>query len=363
MDINPHQLHRKLANGASPLLLDVRERDEYQDWHIPEALNMPMSEFLSSSVSLPHDLEIITICQHGSRSAAATEYLRSQGHRKVTTLAGGMVDWNGVYDVGVVSEKDDSTIYQFRRLGKGCLSYLLESEGKALVIDPTVDIDEYLKLVKVKKLVLIGAADTHAHADHVSGGRLLAEKAAIPYFAPDEVGKTKHETLSPGSMLTVGKIDLKTLVAPGHTPGSLLFRAGKYVHDLFTGDTLFVDSVGRPDLGQDTKVSAYQLYKTLHKTIRDLAPDTAVLPAHVGDRVKVALGKRVSASMHTLQERLAAIFNPGEEEFVEIMGKNDLPKPPNFETIKRINTGILPLLSLSEIRELEAGPNRCALYQ
>lgn len=359
MDISTHQLQRKLASREPPLLLDVRERDEYQDWHIPEALNMPMSEFLSLSISLPHDREIITICQHGSRSAQATEYLRQQGLSKVVTLAGGMVEWNGVYDVGVVVERNESTIYQFRRLGKGCLSYLLESDGKALVIDPTVDIDEYLKLVKEKKLDLIGVADTHAHADHISGSRLLAEKAIVPYFAPDEVGGVTHETLTSGSKLVVGKIDLRMLAAPGHTSGSLLFRAGKYVHDLLTGDTLFVDGVGRPDLGQDTKVSAYQLHNTLHETIFELAPNTTILPAHVGDRVKVTLGKRVSASMHTIQERLSAIFNLDENGFAQWIGKNDLPKPPNFETIKQINIGKLALPSLADIRELEAGPNRC----
>lgn len=357
MNIKPEDLKLKLAQANPPLLLDVREVFEYQNWHIPGAVNLPLKQVLLGNLTTAKDRDIITICAHGGRSARATDHLQSQGFTNVVTLAGGMVEWNSVYDQSIVKDSDELTIYQIRRVGKGCLSYILANRGQALVIDPTVDIDQFLKIVKKGQLELAGVADTHAHADHISGGQLFPQKLGVPYYGPDEVGQIVHKTLLGGAVIEVGESFLEVISAPGHTPGSLIFKVN---NSLFTGDTLFVESVGRPDLGQDTQTAAEKLYNTIHEVIFKLPNNLEILPAHVGEKVPVDFGKSVSATLAELRESIPAI-SLKENEFVKWVINSETAKPPNFEIIKQINTGTLPLPQLADIRELEAGPNRCAV--
>jgi len=179
-------------------------------------------------------------------------------------MEGGMVAWNAVYDIVPVEDIDiidKCQVYQFRRIGKGCLSYLVVSNQEAIVIDPTIDVNTYINEADKKKVKIIAVLDTHTHADHISGGVKLHQKLNVPYYLPDEEGNlTEHSSVDSDLQLQVGDVILKALVTPGHTTKSVTYLLGNLA---FTGDTLFVESVGRPDLGQDAKENGATLWETL----------------------------------------------------------------------------------------------------
>lgn len=347
-------LKRLLDSSDPPLVLDVREPDEFAEWRIPGAVNVPLRALLSDPPRhAPPGRVIVTVCAHGVRSARAASALRAIG-ATASNLAGGMVAWNSVYDEAEV-DAGIATVVQLRRVGKGCMGYLVGSSREAIAVDATRDIDAWEGAAVRRGWRIVAVLDTHAHADHVSGGRLLAKAVDVPYRGPAEAKPEK--SVENGEEIRIGQASLRALATPGHTPGSLTYLVGDVA---LTGDTLFVESVGRPDLGQDTAVHAASLWDTLHNRLLALPAATRVLPAHVGEAVPTRSGEAVVASLADLRARLPAL-SFGKEEFVRWVEDAAGAKPANFDLIKAINVGRMPLPSAEETAEMEAGPNRCAV--
>jgi len=345
--ITPEQLKAKMDSGERMIILDVREPFEFVNWHIPGAINVPVSRVMRNpELDLPKDSEIIAVCAHGMRSSAAVRYLLMAGFENVSSLEGGMVEWNGVYDIVRIND----SILQVRRIGKGCLGYVIAGGGEAVVIDPTVDIDVFIGAAGASRITAV--LDTHAHADHASGGRMLAKKLGIPYYAPSEVGVT--ETIFDGDEIPFGSLALKAVAAPGHTPGSLVYHVNRF---LFTGDTLFTDSVGRPDLGQEAGEASPVLYDTVQKLLA-MPDNTLVLPAHA-EIENIKHGTPIIEALEEVKELPA--LRKSREEFVQWLAGFSRPAPENFEILKEYNTGKIVIDSIDEFRELEAGANRCAV--
>ncbi|MBI2583090.1 MAG: MBL fold metallo-hydrolase [Candidatus Aenigmarchaeota archaeon] len=346
--IEPAELKRKIDNGDNLLLLDVREPFEYEEWHIAGAVNVPVGNIMAGEMPDAEGKEIVAICMHGIRSGRIAQLLENQG-LPVSTLKGGMVAWNGVYDVA-----DLGNILQFRRVGKGCLSYMIMSDGAAVVVDPAIDINAYIEEAEKRNLKIAAVFDTHAHADHVSGARLLSEELDVPYYSSSEVpfGKPLKE-----GKINLGSGEIEVLSTPGHTPGSLTYL---FQNCAITGDTLFVESVGRPDLGQNAGENGKILFNTLQNVVLRFSDEIKVLPGHVGQNVETKAGMPVTASLRELKINLPALTMTSAD-FIDWVVKNAAPKPANFEFIKQINLGKMQVPELEEIRELEAGPNRCAV--
>ncbi|MBI2173228.1 MAG: MBL fold metallo-hydrolase [Candidatus Aenigmarchaeota archaeon] len=344
--MTPQELKQKLDEGQKIFVLDVREPLEYEEWHIPGSVNIPLSSVYAGA-ELPKDRKIIAVCLHGMRSERAKQILSMQGY-DISSMRGGMVAWNSVYDITEIS----SGILQIRRVGKGCLSYMITSDGEAAVIDPTIDTDVYMQAAGKNRIA--AAIETHVHADHASGGCILAERTGAAYYAPDDGQTTKHQTVSYGTAIRVGDAEIRAVHTPGHTPGSMTYLLGEFA---FTGDTLFIESVGRPDLGQDAEENAGILWETLQKRILVLPDTTKILPAHYGSEIKHGL--LISAALGELKRSLAAL-SMQKQKFIRWVAGNVQPKPSNFEAIKEFNKGLAELED-EELRELEAGPNRCAV--
>lgn len=168
-------------------------------------------------------------------------------------------------------------------------SYLLISDGQALVIDPGRDVQAYLTAAKDESATIRGVFLTHSHADFVAGHMELAEVLNCPIYASAEAGaEFPHQALHDGSTLQLGKAFIRFATTPGHTPDGLcayVYSTGQRAVPqlLFTGDTLFVGSVGRPDLVGD-KVSAAALasmmFDTWHHKLSNAGDQTVILPAH-----------------------------------------------------------------------------------
>jgi glyoxylase-like metal-dependent hydrolase (beta-lactamase superfamily II) len=298
------------------------------------------------------------VCAKGSRAQQGAEVLLAHGISS-HVLKGGMEAWASTYD-SVSGEFAGATVVQLRRRGKGCLSYVVGAGTKAIVIDPSRDLAQYLDVARDHAWTITHVLDTHLHADHISGARDLAAttgaalwlNSADPYnfdFVPLTDGSQIE--LASGVNLTVSAVNV-----PGHTEGSTMYQLGEQA--VFTGDTLFLESVGRPDLADQAEAFAHSLYRSLHERVLPLDDSIMVFPAHYGAGVEVHFGEFVARPLGDLRSKLPALFLD-EEEFVSWAQANVKDRPPNYQHIVLINAG---RESVGENgSEFELGPNRCAI--
>lgn len=233
----------------------------------------------------------------------------------------------------------------------GCLSYLIGCgrAGRAVVIDPGRDrVHDYLRIARKKGLAISHVVETHTHADHISGARDLVEatKAAIVVHASAGVA-FDHQDVRDGDTLVIGQTELKVLHTPGHTPDSICLlvtdrERGDEPWFVLTGDTLFIGSVGRPDLGGES--AAEELYESLRRVLLPLGDGIEVYPAHgAGSSCGRAMSAK-SASTIGFERR----FNPAlrldsPRAFAAFLMDGAPPKPAAFDTIVAKNRGLLPL--------------------
>ncbi|HEX9386000.1 MAG TPA: MBL fold metallo-hydrolase, partial [Anaerolineales bacterium] len=249
-------------------------------------------------------------------------------------------------------------VIQIRRVGKGCLSYLIGSQGEAAVIDAALQPDVYLDLAKSRGWSITAVLDTHIHADHLSRSRLLAEQSGATVYLPDQQRVMYRFTpLRNGSTIKVGEASLMVIPTPGHTVESMSYLLDRQA--LFTGDTLFLQGVGRPDLHattEETRLHAQLLHHSLHHHLLLLPARTPVLPGHTNTPTpfdKIPL----TATLGDLRNKVELLRLP-ESEFVDALVARIPPVPPNHERIIELNeAGEL----IENPTELEAGGNNCAV--
>lgn len=354
--ISPQDLWAKLRQNEDIFLVDVRQPEEFSEFHIPGSINIPLAELFSINIQdkIPKGKQVVTICPHGNRSMVAAFALVRKGI-EARSLTGGLAAWGQVLDSQTVTN-DGTTIIQVEKIGKGCLSYIVGSDGQALVIDPVYPAEKYLEFAKNAGLKIIKVADTHQHADHVSAARYLAKLTGSElYMSKYENYDFESKRIGDGDVIKVGKSTIKVIHTPGHTAGSLSYLLdGKYV---FTGDVLFVEGIGRPDLRNKAKEFASDLYNTLHKKLLTLPQQTKVLPAHHGENVERKNGVFV-ATINDVK-RFTILKLPQNEFVIKVAGTS-MPKPMNYEKIIQINKSSAPPPVL-DIANLEIGPNRCSI--
>jgi len=356
--ITAHEVALRLGTDAEPFILDVRDRDEVEAWSIPGACNIPLAELSARRAEIPMEEEVVVVCASGGRSARATEALSREGW-DVYDLTGGMQEWATVYDAAEVTV-GTATVVQVRRRGKGCLSYVIGAGDEAYVVDPSVDVDRYLGVARARGWRITKVFDTHLHADHLSGARELASIArADLHLNPADAFDFDYVPLTDGERhrLPGGtEVAVTALHTPGHTTGSTMYLVGDGA--VLSGDTLFVDGVGRPDLADRAEEFATQLYQSLHERVLALPDETLVLPGHYGERVVVRPHEPVGAPLGQLRATLAPLGLP-ETDFVAWATARATPRPPNYVDIVLANRGRSDR-PLAELVPLELGPNRCA---
>lgn len=366
-DITPDELGDRLFDGDDPpRVVDVRHPDEFADWHVPESENVDVYDELSEDPeaardalsALPDDRTVVTVCAAGVLSERATEHLRELGY-DARTLVDGMAGWSRLHRYAPVDADLDGTLLQVARPGKGCLSYVLVSDGEAAVFDPSRYPEEYEALVAARDADLAGVFDTHAHADHLSGGRTLAARNDVPYHLhPADATGVDASPLTDGDTFAVGAVDVEVLHTPGHSPGGVTYALGDDA--LLTGDTLFHDSVGRVELGVEAGLddaTAAENAATLHGSLRRLREregNPLVLPAHDPGTPEPPVAARLREV-----ERRNDDLGRDREAFVADLADDRPDHPPNFERVKRVNVGA-ETVDDEAAASLELGPNNCA---
>lgn len=352
--ITPDELWKKIQD-QNIFLLDVRDSDEFSDFKIPGSVNISLSDlFKFENISnIPRDKEIITICPHGNMAMVATFALARNGI-KSHVLEGGLAGWSQV--LNTVKAAKNPTVIQVEKVGKGCLSHVIVSEDEAIVIDPLYPAEKYLEVARQEGARITKIIDTHQHADHVSAAQQLANlTGASMYESGLEIWNRSSNFLDDKQEIIFGKSKLRVIYTPGHTPGSLSYVVDeKYV---FTGDILFIESIGRPDLRDKAEEFAGQLYDSLHNKLLKLPSNMIVFPTHHGVSVKPIDGI-FSTTIEKVKEH--DVLKLSKEEFVKQVVSVTIPRPMNYQKIIQINKGIIPLIQ-TDIPDLELGPNRCSI--
>jgi glyoxylase-like metal-dependent hydrolase (beta-lactamase superfamily II) len=269
--------------------------------------------------------------------------------------------WSGAWNVAEVPcSRDDVRIIQVRRTGKGCLSYVVGTAGEAAVIDASVRPEVYLGVAKDNGWRISSLIETHLHADHLSRARALALSTGARLFLPAQKRASyTHVPVHDSDTLSLGRHgDLFTAIrTPGHTAESTSYLIEGAA--VFTGDTLFLQSVGRPDLEAglaEAATRARDLYRSLRR-LRALPEGTLVLPAHASAPTAFD-GVPICATLAQV-ERQNGLLAVEENAFVSSVLERIPPTPANFARIMECNeSGELPE---GELIDLEGGSNRCSV--
>lgn len=364
--ISPQTIVEQNRDDGDILLLDIRSADDFEDWHIPGSENIDVYDTLredpdtakAALQSLPKDKEIVTVCGIGIVSRTATDILHDMGY-DASTLEDGMVGWSQVHLAAPVPIDIDGTLVQVARPGKGCLSYVLVSDGEAAVFDASQYIDEYDAILEEYGADLVGVFDTHAHADHLSGSRALADRFDVPYHLHDDDAMDIDATpIEDGTTNNIGAVTVEIIHTPGHSPGAVTYDIDGAA--LLTGDTLFHESVGRVELGAalgldatNPQEHAETLFESLQRLL-DRPGNPLVLPAHDPGSPHPP----VYATLREVRDRNQDLGRDRSEFITELA--EDVPdQPPNAQRIKRANVG-LEAIDDADRTSIELGPNRCA---
>jgi glyoxylase-like metal-dependent hydrolase (beta-lactamase superfamily II)/rhodanese-related sulfurtransferase len=223
----------------------------------------------------------------------------------------------------------------------GCLAqgaYFIESEGQVAIIDPLRETDPYIEMAKKNNAEIKFILETHFHADFVSGHVDLANKTgATIVFGPNAVTEYDIHSAVDGEVLKLGKLTIKVLHTPGHTLESTCYllsdENGKDIA-IFTGDTLFIGDVGRPDLAVKSNITmedlAGMLYESLHNKILPLADDVIVYPAHgAGSACGKNLSSETFATLGNQKQFNYALQAMSKDEFISKVTEG-LATPPQY---------------------------------
>ena len=376
--VAPAELAAWRRDGRAFTVLDVRNRDEFDAWHVDapagDAVHVPHQQFIAARAKgttgdlVPDGPEpVLVVCGVGRASAEVAEQLRSAGV-DARNLAGGMEAWAEAYEAVEVPFAA-GTVLQYQRPSSGCLGYLIVAGDGAAVVDPLrAFADRYAADAADRGATLVTAIDTHVHADHVSGVRSVADATGAEIALPAGVEERGIEydadrLLDDGDAIEVGDAALETLVLPGHTPEGVGFRIADDEHGdlLLAGDTLFLDAVARPDLAVEAdgvEAMARDLHASLAK-LRDLPDETRVAPGHVASSTSADDAGRYLDTIGALRDRHELLSLP-QSEFVEAVTESLPDRPANDARIVRINLGA-EVVDEAAAFDLELGPNNCAV--
>jgi glyoxylase-like metal-dependent hydrolase (beta-lactamase superfamily II)/rhodanese-related sulfurtransferase len=234
----------------------------------------------------------------------------------------------------------------------GCASYFIgdEDAGIAAVVDPKLDIGEYLRLARYLGVRIEHILETHNHADHVSGhGRLAAATGATIHIHREARPDYAHEPFDDGWQLELGALRVRALHTPGHRPEHTAFALVDTARSeqpwaVLTGDTLFVGDIARPDLAVEKDEGARGIFQSLNEKLMTLPETTEVWPGHLGGSLCGGPGMdlKVSSTIGFERAHQELLQIDDEDEFVHRTTSTLGPQPPNFQNIVALNRG--PLL-------------------
>jgi len=361
-------------NDTDFFLLDVRSDSDFGRFKVegPNPIkmkNVPYIDFSDeeeeeSVAQVPRDRKIRVVCAREGSAKYVGEVLIKHGFEDVAYLEGGIKTWgNLLVPMRVDRGANEYRLYQFVRPAKASCSYGLIYGDEIMIFDPSKEIDFYQKFASEKGCRIVKTFETHLQADYISGSPAIAGEtgadlmahendfygAAFPYQAIQD-NKVYH--------FTGGGPDVKAIHTPGHTPGST-----SYVIDdtyLIAGDTVFLVSIGRPDLGGKVEEWARLLYETLGTKVGKMDPELVVLPGHFMSWEEADSNLIFQDTLGAIKEKNRDIFNiDNSAQFIQFIKDNMREQPEVYAKIRQVNAGRLEV-DLEEQNVMDLGKNECA---
>lgn len=361
-----------LVSKESFLLLDVRNEEEFGRFKVEgpypfETINVPYMEFIEheeeSVAKVPQGKKLRIVCAKEGSSKYVGEILVNHGYTDVAHMLVGIKAWGNLLAPVRVATGTDYELYQFRRPGKASCSYGLICGKEMMLFDPAKNITAYQTFADQKGCTITRTFETHRQADYISGSPMLQQTLGTEILAPpaDFQGAAFDYTpVNDGDRFgfSNGGPLVNVLHTPGHTPGSTSYL----IDDKFvvSGDTIFIFSMGRPDLGGMAEAWSKMLFQTMIEKIMPLDESILVLPGHYMDWKEANEDLVFAETLGKIKEINASIYGIIDENaFYEFIRSNMRPQPEEYAKIREINAGLVQV-DAEEADNMDLGKNECA---
>lgn len=373
-EISPEELVLTVESGTPLRVLDIRanvasgridivKQDRYVN--IRGSQLLAMGDDVRSAI--PSSDPVAVVCDRGNSSKQIAAHLNDLGY-KAKSMRGGMAAWGMAVVPRVLTPPPGfDTFIQFDRVAKGATGYILGAGGEAFIVDPPRKAQPFLEVAREHGLKVVGVAETHAHADYISGGPGLSRALGIPYYLhPRDAilpydgspAKLEFEKADDGRTIPIGPASVRVVHTPGHTEGSVSYLAGDSV--ALTGDFIFVNSIGRPDLGGKAEAWTKELWKSLERARREWPRTMRLYPAHYASDSEREADKSVGTTFAAIEARNEPLKFTDEASFSAWVNRKVGGSPESYKRIKAVNLGLVEVWDM-EAQELDIGRNECAL--
>ncbi len=361
-----------LTDKQDFLLLDVRNSKDFGRFQVEspfsfDMLNVSYFDFMEieeeSVAKVPRDKPVRIVCAKEGSAKYVAEILEKNGFDDIGYLTDGIKSWGNLLVPVLLNPNENYQLFQFIRPGKASCSYGLQYKNELMVFDPSKNSEFYLEFAEENDCKIIKTFETHLQADYIAGSRTLSEKTGAAFLAhASDFGSSKNvfSPIKDGetySFSETGGPEVKIFHSPGHTPGSTSFVIDKKY--FISGDSIFIQSVGRPDLGGQVDAWSDILFDTLQK-IKAMDGDLIVLPAHYIGWKEADSNLRFAATLDKVADFNKEIFAlDNEGDFLTFIKSNMREQPPEYATIRLINAN-LEQVDEDKAEELDLGKNECA---
>jgi len=363
-------LFQWLATREDIAVVDVRNAKDFNRFHIEgpypfTLVNVSYYDFMENEeealARVPRGRKIGIVCAKEGSARYVAEILDRHGF-DVSYLQGGIKTWGNLLVPKLVTRGDDYELFQFVRPGKASCSYGLISGQEMMLFDPSRNLDFYLGFAAEKGCIVTATFETHLQADYIAGSRDIAQRTGALFYANDGDFKTSNNPYTPlrdGEVhgFRLGGPKVRVLFTPGHTPGSTSFIIDERF--IISGDMIFINSVGRPDLGGKVEEWAGMLFDSI-QLVKQLDHSLQVLPGHYIDWQEANEELVFVCSLGEILARNANIYEIDDPAaFVAFIKANMRPQPEEYAVIRLVNAN---LRQEEEERqeELDLGKNECA---
>jgi glyoxylase-like metal-dependent hydrolase (beta-lactamase superfamily II) len=360
--------------GHDFTLLDVRNNEEFGRFKVEgpqlsKMINVPYIEFIEleeesvAKVEVPKDESIRIVCAKEGSAKFVAEILVSNGWTDVRYLEGGIKTWGNMLAPKLVASQNGYKLYQFIRPGKASCSYGLIYEDELVVFDPSRNTDFYQGFAAENGCKLVKTFETHLQADYISGSRQLSSNTGAQIIGHEndfQGAAFEYKALDDQEVFSFsnGGPEIKGIHMPGHTPGSTSYLIDNQY--MVSGDTVFILSIGRPDLGGKAEEWATLLYNTLKTKIAELSDDLIILPGHYIEWEEANSEQIFIDTLGSIKQKNSDIYGIQEEtEFVKFIKDNIRKQPDEYAEIRKVNAGLLEVDDEDQ-EVMDLGKNECA---
>ena len=358
--------------GEDFLLLDVRVNEQFDRFKVEgpflsDMVNVPYVEFVEheeeSVARVPAAEKVRIVCAKEGSAKYVGEILVNHGFKNVRYLEGGIKTWGNMLAPELVASDDGYKLYQFIRPGKASCSYGLIYNDEMVLFDPSRNVDFYQRFAENNDARIVRSCETHLQADYISGSKQIAADFGAHILGHENDFKEatfKYEKIVDEQVYSFSKggPEIQALHMPGHTPGSTSYLIdNKY---LITGDTVFILSIGRPDLGGKAEEWSKLLYHTLKTKIEELKDDLIILPGHYMDWREANPSRLFLDTLGNIKNKNSDIYGISTEtEFIEFIKNNMRTQPEVYAEVRKVNAGLLEV-DAEEQEIMDLGKNECA---